>query len=148
MANATARKFGYPLSVVAETARWVVQVRPQQCTLGSLVLVSKEPALAFGELSSEAFSDLHGLVRRLEAALAAFVKFERINYLMLMMVDRDVHFHIFPRYEGVRSHDGVEFKDVAWPGPSDLRHFVQLDSHAMSSMVRALAEAWSAAPTI
>ena len=30
--------------------------------------------------------------------LRGFVAYERINYLMLMMVDPDVHFHVIPRY--------------------------------------------------
>jgi len=98
MTNPTAQKFGYPRSLVAETASWLVLVRPSQPTLGSLVLVCKEPAQAFSELSVEAFADLAQVTRGAERALGELVRYGRINYLMLMMVDRDVHFHVIPRY--------------------------------------------------
>lgn len=51
MSNATMTKFGFPRTLVAETAHWTVLVRPQQVTLGSLVLVCKEPVTAFGAAS-------------------------------------------------------------------------------------------------
>ena len=100
MANATSEKFGFPGTLVAETAHWSVLVRPQQVTLGSLVLVCREPATAFGAVSPQAFTDLHGVVARAERMLRDFVGYEKINHLMLMMVDPDVHFHVFPRYAG------------------------------------------------
>ena len=46
--------------------------------------------------------------------------FERINYLMLMMVDPDVHFHVLPRYGSARTFAGVTFEDAGWPGPPRL----------------------------
>ena len=49
--------------------------------------------------------------------LADFCSYERINYLMLMMVDPNVHFHVIPRYSEARQWDGVEFPDAGWPGP-------------------------------
>ena len=114
MANATSEKFGFPGTLVAETAHWSVLVRPQQVTLGSLVLVCREPATAFGA-ASPAFTDLHGVVARAERVLRDFVGYEKINYLMLMMVDPDVHFHVFPRYAGQREHAGIAFPDAGWP---------------------------------
>ena len=120
MANATSKKFGFPGTLVAETVHWSVLVRPQQVTLGSLVLVCREPATAFGAASPQAFTDLHGVVARVERMLRDFVGYEKINYLMLMMVDPDVHFHVFPRYAGQREHAGVAFPDAGWPGPPAL----------------------------
>src|SRR4051812_40745932 len=104
MTNPTALKFGYPASRVAETAHWLVLVRPQQPTFGSLVLVCKEAAQSFSDLSPEAFADLQVAVSGIEGVLRAVVSYERLNYLMLMMVDRDVHFHVIPRYEAPREH--------------------------------------------
>ena len=49
--NPTAEKFGYPQSVLGDYDHWLVQLRPAQVTLGSLVLVCKESAARFGELS-------------------------------------------------------------------------------------------------
>src|SRR4051812_27693759 len=115
MTNPTAQKFGYPHNLVAETASWLVLVRPSQPTLGALVLVCKEPAEAFSGLSPQAFADLAVVTRGVEQALSQLVGYARINYLMLMMVDRDVHFHVLPRYEGERSFAELAFPDHGWP---------------------------------
>ena len=145
MANATAIKFGHPESVVFETDRWSVQVRPQQPTLGALVLVCKEPAQAFSDLSPQAFSELKTVVESVESLLRRFVGYERINYLMLMMVDLDVHFHVLPRYEGDRSYDALTFTDAASPGQPKLDQAVALDADAVRRLAGALREAGSSA---
>lgn len=144
MANPTAEKFGYPETLVAETACWLVLVRPAQPTLGSLVLVCKERAEAFAELSEEAFADLQVAVRGIERLLTGYVGYQRLNYLMLMMVDRDVHFHIVPRYEGERTREGVVYRDAGWPGPPALGEAVQLDAGQAADLAQALRTAWVA----
>ena len=48
--NATMQKFGYPGSLVKEHHHWCVLLRPQQVTLGSLVLAAKSDATAFSDL--------------------------------------------------------------------------------------------------
>jgi hypothetical protein len=56
--NLTAKKFGYPDSVVKRFEHWLVQVRPAQPTLGSLVLVCTDDAANFGAISAEAGREL------------------------------------------------------------------------------------------
>lgn len=145
MTNATMEKFGHPRSVVADVGSWAVLVRPKQPTLGSLVLVSTENAKAFSELSPQAFADLREATAGIERALKGFVDYGRINYLMLMMVDPDVHFHVIPRYEGARSFEGVEFKDAGWPGPPNLGSGVDLDDARLDALVAELKSRWAAA---
>src|SRR3546814_19148561 len=53
-----------------------------------------------------------------------------INYLMLMMVDRDVHFHVLPRYAETQSFSGVAYPDGGWPAAPDLGGGVQPDAAA------------------
>jgi diadenosine tetraphosphate (Ap4A) HIT family hydrolase len=138
------RKFGHPTTLVAQTARWAVLVRPQQVTLGALVLVCREPVLAFGEASPESFTELRGVVRSAEAALRSFVAYQKVNYLMLMMVDPDVHFHVFPRYEGERRFADVLFPDTGWPGPPALNMAVAPGQETLDQLVSALRERWPA----
>ena len=38
--NPTIEKFGYPGTLIGETAHWVVLLRPAQVTLGSLVVAA------------------------------------------------------------------------------------------------------------
>lgn len=140
--NATMLKFGHPASVVAQTSLWSVQVRPQQPALGSLVLVCKEPATAFGQLTPAAFAELQTVVARVETVLKRFTAYQKINYLMLMMVDPDVHFHVIPRYEGVRDYRGARFADAGWPGPPALGQAVALDAEMLTALTADLKAMW------
>jgi diadenosine tetraphosphate (Ap4A) HIT family hydrolase len=145
VANATEIKFGDPATRIAQTTCWTLLLRPRQPTLASVVLVCREPARAFPELSAAAFTDLREVLRRLEPALRAVSECERINYLVLMMVDRDVHFHVIPRYPGTRSILGIELRDAGWPGPPDLEAAVELDERARAALIDRLRSAWSRA---
>ena len=118
--NATMAKFGYPESLIREYDGWVVLLRPQQITLGALVLICKEDADALSAVSVEAFAELKEITTALESGLKACFTYDKINYLMLMMVDPDVHFHVLPRYSAVRLFGQTEFVDPSWPGPPDL----------------------------
>jgi diadenosine tetraphosphate (Ap4A) HIT family hydrolase len=120
VANQTMLKFGYPRSLVREYEHWAVLLRPAQVTMGSLVLASKSDATAFGQLPEGAHAELAAVTSEIETMLSNKIGYERINYLMLMMVDPHVHFHVFPRYEGKRSYDGVDIEDKGWPGSPDL----------------------------
>jgi diadenosine tetraphosphate (Ap4A) HIT family hydrolase len=145
MPNATAAAFGYPHTLVAETERWVVLVRPKQPTLGALVLVCKEPVQAFSALSPEAFAELGRVVARVEPLLKDLVAYQKINYLMLMMVDPDVHFHVIPRYDGGREHEGQTFVDAGWPGAPALGSTVDLDGAAAARLAERLKAGWQGA---
>ena len=126
--NATIAKFGWPATLVAEFIHWVVLLRPAQPTLGSLVLAAKSDATAFGDLPGEAHAELKHVTATIEAALTKAVGYTKINYLMLMMIDPHVHFHVIPRYEGARSGGGVTVRDAGWPGQPDLGTAVKIDS--------------------
>ena len=118
--NATMEKFGYPDTLIREDEHWVVLLRPQQVTLGALVLICKEDADALSSISVEAFSELKIITTVIESSLKECFEYDKINYLMLMMIDPDVHFHILPRYATVRIWGDAEFTDSGWPGPPDL----------------------------
>lgn len=118
--NETILKFGYPATLIHEYEHWVLLLRPAQPTLGSLVLAAKSDATAFADLEPKAFAELSEVTRAIETALRQAVGYERINYLMLMMVDPNVHFHVIPRYDGERSWQGISFPDAGWPKPPSL----------------------------
>ena len=136
--NNTIEKFGYPATLVRAYAHWVLLVRPAQVTAGSLILAAKSDATAYGALPPAAFTEQGVIIAELEQKLRETVKMDKINYLMLMMVDPHVHFHIFPRYRGVRSFAGLMLTDHGWPGPPDLKSAVELDSIAIGQAVEAL----------
>lgn len=133
--NETIEKFGWPGTLVHEFDHWVVLARPAQPTLGSLVLAAKGNETAFGDLPAAAHAELKQATSAIEAALARAVGYQRINYLMLMMVDPQVHFHVIPRYEGAREWQGREFVDVGWPKVPDLGHAVALEGEGLAALV-------------
>ncbi len=143
MANATQLKFGYPHTLIREYDHWCVLLRPQQPTLGSLVLVCTQDETAFSQISQSAFSELNNVARDIETSLMAFRPFEKINYLMLMMVDPHVHFHVLPRYKSVQTFDGIEFPDKGWPAAPDLAANISLENGLKSTLLSEIKRVWS-----
>jgi diadenosine tetraphosphate (Ap4A) HIT family hydrolase len=140
-ANATMTKFGHPDTLVCDYEHWCVLARPAQATLGALVLVCKDEAEAFSAISHDAFSELAAVTADIERALTSFKPYNKINYLMLMMVDKDVHFHVLPRYDTTQSFGGQEYPDRGWPAVPDLSDAVKPTS--MADLVAALKSAWA-----
>ena len=140
--NATVERFGWPATAVAEYEHWLVLLRPAQPTLGSLILAAKGEAIAFGELDSDAFAELQAVVRDIEAALAEAIDFARINYLMLMMVDPHVHFHVIPRYDGERRACGVAVTDAGWPKVPALGEAATLEPDQVAALTGWLKGFW------
>ncbi|WP_309602723.1 HIT family protein [Sphingomonas sp.] len=133
--NATIDKFGYPGTLLRDYRHWVLLMRPAQVTAGSLILAAKGEATAYADLPKAAFTEQAAIIAELEAMLKNAVNYEKLNYLMLMMVDPHVHFHIFPRYQGERSIAGLVLTDHGWPGPPDLKSAVKLDSTTLGRAV-------------
>ncbi len=140
--NETTRKFGYPASLIKDYPHWVVLLRPQQVTLGALVLACKEEARAFSALSREAFQELDPAIRDIERVLKASFAYDKINYLMLMMVDPQVHFHVIPRYARERAFQGTTVKDTGWPKQPDMAAEAGLSAAQMDALRETLKAAW------
>lgn len=140
--NDTIRAFGHPATLVHEYAHWVVLLRPAQPTLGALVLAAKGDATAFGDLPDAAHAELKVVTADIEAALTAAVGYAKINYLMLMMVDPHVHFHVLPRYEGSREQAGVSVPDAGWPKVPSLGEAVTLSDDQKAALVEWLRGHW------
>ena len=140
--NVTMSKFGYPATLIAETPHWSVQLRPAQATLGALVLVCKEPATAFSQISAPAHADMKPMVDRIERCLKKAFAYDKINWLMLMMVDPDVHFHVLPRYAGPRSFGSLEFTDPGWPAAPDIGFSPPLGSTTLADLTAHLKRVW------
>ncbi len=143
--NETIVKFGYPETLIAEYQHWIVLLRPAQPTLGSLVLAAKSDATAFSDLPPPAFAELQSAISDVEQVLSAAVSYAKINYMMLMMVDPHVHFHVIPRYQGERSECGVTVRDAGWPKVPALGEAVDLDPTQVEALVEWLRSRWPSA---
>lgn len=140
--NETIEKFGYPGTLIADYDHWVVLLRPKQATLGALVLACKEDALAFGDISQEATSELKRATADLETALGTAFGYEKLNYLMLMMVDPQVHFHVLPRYSEAKTFQGTAFEDPGWPGPPQIGTATETDDALNGAIQAEIKQAW------
>lgn len=142
MTNETIRKFGYPDTLIREYDHWVVLIRPAQVTVGSLVLAAREEAARFSDLSVPAFPELRRVAGHLEDALAAAFRYDKLNYLMLMMVDKHVHYHVLPRYAAPVTVAGREHADIDWPGPPDVTGAMELSADEFTAIRDRIASSW------
>jgi len=140
--NQTMEKFGYPDTLVREYPHWSVQLRPKQVTLGALVVICKEEARRFGDLSAAAFAELKLVSNELESSLSDSFGYSKLNYLMLMMVDPDVHFHVLPRYPEAQRFHQISFADASWPGPPDLNAVTATDAATNIALIEILKSNW------
>lgn len=140
--NATLQRFGHPGSTVHEYRHWVVMIRPVQPTLGCTVIAAKSDGKSLGALSARAAAELPGVIRDFEVAILRIAPACRFNYLALMMVDPNPHFHAIPRYaEPVPACDTV-FSDEAFPQPPDLRRVHRLTLEQLERLRRLLVLHW------
>ena len=128
---------------VIESAYWKWSVRPSQITLGSGIISLKRPASSLAELTPDEAVDFVSVVRDSEAVCRHAFKFDKINYLMLMMRDPQLHFHVIPRYATPRVFECEDIVDAAWPGPVTFKtgDALELDPEAVHAhLVSALQE--------
>ncbi|MDC8444445.1 MAG: HIT family protein [Nitrosomonas sp.] len=140
--NDTMRKFGAPQTIIHSFQYWSVQLRPAQATLGALVMVAHEPARAFSELSAASFIEMHAVVSQIEFTLTKAFQYDKINYLMLMMVDPDVHFHIIPRYAQSRLFADTAFVDAGWPAVPQLGHINETNETINQMIIARIKACW------
>lgn len=148
--NKTIETFGYPATLIHEYDHWCVLLRPVQVTLGSLVLACKDPAKKFSEISAQAFVEQAQVVKDIERVLEQFVGFEKMNYMMLMMVDPDVHYHVLPRYSQPRTFaaasdaafGALEFVDAGWPALPALGEPTATSAEQNAELVKHLKSLW------
>lgn len=142
--NTTLEKFDYPDSIIKSYQYWSVLLRPQQATLGAIILGSNDQSEQFSDLSAAAMAELSIITKHIETGLSTCFNYDKINYLMLMMVDPHVHFHVLPRYEKPREFDSVVAIDPAWPGPPDLGQRVEFTQQQHAMLLNYLRKKWVA----
>lgn len=136
------QKFGAPATVIHQFQHWSVLLRPAQLTLGALVLVAHDPVQSFSELSSASFAELQLATNQLDSALKKSFHYDKLNYMMLMMVDPDVHFHVIPRYAQSKEFAGQSFHDAGWPSVPDFKKINATDVNVNQQIIEHLISNW------
>ncbi|MEG4328802.1 HIT domain-containing protein [Microcoleus sp. herbarium5] len=105
---------------ICDSNFWIWSLRPSQCTLASGILSLKRYEEEFSKITAEESHDLKEILLTIETALKKSFKYDKINYLMLMMVDPHLHFHVIPRYSQETSFSSKSWIDSGWPSLPDL----------------------------
>lgn len=136
----TLAKFGYPASLIKEYNNWYLLLRPEQVTIGSLILITKFGEEEYSEISKEAFAELEQIVKEIESVLHDCFEYDKINYLMLMMVDPEVHYHIIPRYSYEIEFEKEKFTDFGWPALPNLLEINRITKKTFNQLLAILKE--------
>ena len=75
--NETIRSLGYPDTLLGDYVHWVVLLRPQQITVGSLVLTGKGEARSMADVAVAAYAESPAVTGDLQTALHAAFGYKR-----------------------------------------------------------------------
>ena len=128
--------FNFKDLLIKEYQNWYLLLRKDQVTIGSLVLIEKNFHKKLSDISDESFIEFGNIVREIEKTLSDIFKYEKINYLMLMMKDDEVHYHIIPRYSEDKQFDSVIFTDKGWPNLPDLKDYNHTEMKLKLNLVK------------
>ncbi len=105
---------------IASTEHWIWSARPVHSTLGAGILSLKRFCTALDQTTSAEMADLGVITKIVEGQLRTRFQPDKMNYLMLMMVDAHLHFHVFPRYSRQIEFAGTKWADGGWPALPDI----------------------------
>lgn len=132
--NEFKEKFQIQKFQIQKTGSWIISLRPQQVTLGSLVLSLDRKCPHLGQITEKEGAELSQAFKFIERLLQKTFNPKKINYLALMMLDHQVHFHITPRYENKVEFDGQIYRDKDWPKPPNVLKPLELSENNLISL--------------
>jgi len=128
-------KFQIEKLLIKQIGNWKISLRPKQVTLGSLILSLDRLCPTFSDLTEVEGRDLILAFREIELLFQKTFTPQKVNYLALMMVDEQVHYHVIPRYETDVVWNELVFKDKDWPKPPSILSTLELDEIKLDNLV-------------
>lgn len=110
-------KFRIKELTVVRTKHWTWSVRPVHPTIGSGIISLNRYCERYSSITNTESEDFANIIRIVENTTEKCYVHEKINYLMLMMVDSHLHYHVIPRYSKATSFHNIIWQDNGWPGP-------------------------------
>ena len=108
-------KFRIPELTIVDQGMWTWSLRPEQITLGSSVITLNRPETKLSNVEPVEMIEFAMLLKKIETSLYCAFGFDAINYLALMMVDKQVHYHVIPRYKDPQTFNELIWVDSGWP---------------------------------
>ena len=99
-------------------------------------------ATALSDIDEQSFAELKIVTDHIEKTLGNLFAFNKINYMMLMMVDPHVHYHVIPRYEQTKEFAGIESVDAGWPALPQLGDDIGFSDAVMTDLLKTISDAW------
>lgn len=137
------KKFNIEELFIGKIGDWVISLRPEQLTLGSLVLSLNRSCESLGDLTPAESKDLAMAFSTIDDIFLRTFNPDKINYLALMMVDNQVHFHVIPRYKSKVEFNGSLYSDNCWPKAHDLNTVISLSCADSKKLVEVLSDSIS-----
>ncbi len=100
---------------IIKTDYWTWSVRPVHCTIGAGVLSLNRYEEKLSNITKEESCDLINIIKIIEDTVKKAFNYDIMNYLMLMMVDPHVHYHVVPRYSEQITFSDLTWIDKGWP---------------------------------
>lgn len=98
-------------NLIKEYEYWKILVSNRTRTLGNSVVILKRHIERFSGIAKEEMQEFTQVVKDIENSLKNSFNYDKINWLMLMMKDKHVHFHVIPRYKNKISFAEIEWED-------------------------------------
>jgi glycerol-3-phosphate cytidylyltransferase len=126
--NKYIEKFRANELLIHESKFWYWTLRQEQPTLGSSLIILKRTCENISEVTEEEFKDYLYMIKLLEGSLQSAFNYSKINYLALMMVDKQVHYHVIPRYDRELVFLNESWFDYGWPGLPELNKINKINT--------------------
>lgn len=107
--NPVWQKFDLQNNLIKEYTHWMLLLRKNHVKVGSCVAILKRDAFPLSEVRPEEMAEYALIAQEIETALKKTFNPHLVQHLMLMFVDKHIHFHILPRYT-----EPVDFGGVIW----------------------------------
>jgi len=102
-------------NILKEYTHWKLLLRNRVKTLGNCVIITKRHIENLADITPEEMAEFAYVVKDIEKALGTSFGFDKMNYQMLMMKEKHVHFHAISRYAKTKTFASIERPDAGWP---------------------------------
>jgi diadenosine tetraphosphate (Ap4A) HIT family hydrolase len=121
--------------LIAESTHWALLLNKDQSLLGRCFLLLKRPETDPLALAPEELSELWLFAKRTREILGDVWEADHFNYAFLMNIDKQVHFHIIPRYQRKREFAGGTYVDPEFGGHYNIGPARTLDDEAYNAVI-------------